>query len=85
MEESNKPVLEIEKLADLKAQAQEQIVFDNAGNMHVDNREYHRNFKGLWRSVREGHKSIRHFTKQNNAKTKAQKKRERQNKKKGRK
>ena len=84
-------VYEIEKMADLKKAREEgttNISFDNAGNLVVDNRARRRNLKQQWRSVREGHTSIHHYTQKSgmeHPKThRASKKLERQNRKKGR-
>ena len=84
-------VYEIEKMADLKKARDEgttNISFDNAGNLVVDNRARRRNLKQQWRAVREGHQSIHHFTQQSGMErpktTRASKKLERQNRKKGR-
>lgn len=77
--------LEIEKLADLKAKtSQDEIVFDNEGNMHANNRSYRRDMKHLWRAVTEGQKSLHFYTKPKQKTTRKSKKAERQNKKKGR-
>lgn len=85
-------VYEIEKMADLKKAREEgttNISFDNAGNLVVDNRARRRNLKQQWRSVIDGHKSIHFFTKPSGIEkpktNKASKKRERQNRKKGKK
>lgn len=83
-------VYEIEKMADLK-QAREgttNISFDNAGNLVVDNRARRRNLKQQWRAVREGRKSIHYYTQQSGIEkpktSRASRKFERQNRKKGR-
>lgn len=77
---------DIEKVGEIKERAQQdKIVFDNQGKMHADNREYRRDAKRLWRSVIEGQKSIRCFTKKKTKTSKASKKMARQNRKKGRK
>ena len=80
---------EIEQLAEANEARREagveEISFDNAGNMVVNNRARRRNLKQLWRSVREGQKSIRHYTKPKAKTDRRTKKQERQNRKKGRK
>jgi len=77
---------DIEKMADLKKSgaATQEITFDNAGHMVVNNRKYRRNGKQLWRAVSEGQKSIRHYTRKSNKSNRASKKRERQNRRAGR-
>lgn len=87
---------EIEKMSDLKKAAEEstenpkqnvgkgKLTFDNKGNIVSENRAYNRDYKRVWRAVTEGKKSIRFYTKKKNKTSKATKKAERQNKKKGR-
>lgn len=84
-------VYEIEKMAELKeakAAANEQITFDNSGNIVYNNRAFHRNRKRLWRAVTEEHKSARYYTKPSGIEkpktNRASKKRERQNRRAGR-
>ena len=91
METEKETVYDIEKMAELKEAretATDQITFDNDGNMVYNNRAFNRNNKRLWRAVMEGHKSIHHFTKKSGIErpktNRASKKRERQNRKKGR-
>ena len=77
--------LEIEKLSEIKEIAQQdEIVFDNKGEMHVNNRDYRRDPKRLWRSTMED-KPLRTFTKKRHKTNRKIKKAERQNRKKGRK
>lgn len=61
-------VQEIEKMSDLKKNdgSEGAIIFDNSGNMVVNNRKYRRNFKQLWRAVQEGRESIHFYTKNTN-------------------
>lgn len=84
-------VYDIEKMAEIKeakAASQAEITFDNAGNMVYNNRAFHRNGKRLWRAVTEEHKSIRHFTQKSGIEkpktNRKSKKRERQNRRAGR-
>lgn len=65
------------------------IVFDNHGNMVVNNRKYRRNFKQLWRAVQERRRTIHFYTKRtrrmlSKATTRKQHKTARQNHKTGR-
>ena len=90
-EKPKETVYEIEKMAEIKQAKDESttnISFDNAGNMVVDNRARRRNLKQQWRSVIEGKPSIRHYTQKSGLSkpktNKNSKKRERQNRKKGR-
>lgn len=85
-------VYDIEKMAELKeakAASDEQITFDDSGNLVYNNRAFHRNSRRLWRAVMEDHKSIHHFTKPSGIEkpktNRASKKRERQNRRAGRK
>ncbi len=75
---------EIERMADLKKAANGDLSFDNNGNIIVNNRQYRRNLKRLWRAVTEGRKTIHWYTRRHNKTTKASKKRERQNRRNGR-
>ena len=75
---------EIEKMSDLKAAANGELSFDNDGNIIVNNRQYRRNLKRLWRAVTEGKRSIRWYTHKHRTNGKASRKRERQNRRKGR-
>lgn len=91
-EKPKETVYEVEKMADLlaaKQESREEITFDNSGNMVWHNRAFERNNKRLWRAVTEGHKSIHYYTKPSGIErpktNKASKKRERQNRRAGRK
>jgi len=84
-------VYDIEKMADLKearAASNEQITFDNSGNIVYNNRAFNRNSKRLWRAVTENRRSIHHYTKPSGIEkpktNRATKKRERQNRRAGR-
>ena len=75
---------EIEKMSDLKKAANGELSFDNNGNIIVNNRQYRRNLKRLWRAVTEGRRTIHWYTRKHNTAVKARRKRERQNRRKGR-
>lgn len=66
-----------------KEEVVDKLTFDNQGNMRKNNRAYRRDQKRLWESTMQG-KKLRYFTKKKNKHTKASKKQERQNRKKGR-
>ncbi len=81
----------IEKMSDLKKNdgSEGSIIFDNEGNMVVNNRKYRRNFKQLWRAVQERRDSIHFYTKNTNRRLgknacRKRNKLERQNRKQGR-
>ena len=92
MTPEEKPKFDIEKMVDLKesrAGANEEITFDNKGNMIRRNRKFTRNTKRLWRAVTEEKGSIHFYTKKSclgkHKTNRKAKKAERQNRKKGRK
>lgn len=99
--ENNKSLEEtantVEKIADLQevknaekatSGSSGEITFDNEGNMVWRNRAFVRNQRRLWRSVTEGHRSVRFFTQSSGIEkpktNRATKKRERQNRRAGR-
>ena len=91
-QEPKETVYDIERMAQLKEArdaGREEITFDNSGNMVFNNRAFKRNTKRLWRAVREGRQSSRFYTQKSGLghpkTTKASKKRERQNRRAGRK
>lgn len=66
-----------------------EIVFDNKGHTVVNNRAYRRQFKELWRAVREDKDTTHYYTKQTRRKLgkkfcRRDNKMERQNRKSGR-